>query len=201
MKISNEFKVIVAFFCVCLIYHIDGLPQPRYGSHHHHHNSTAGNSGRHNATHHRPNNWQSHHRPNQTVDHQNHTNPNYWHPHHRPGRPWHNHHSHRRNWTQNIPISTQPINNDGGGQFAPTNSVWVAPSNSANSTNWKGGVSNINPNRGFLPQVNNGSNSDPIWHLGVAIASNLGPQPLAGSASGHKNTTNTGWNIPSGQLN
>ncbi|XP_039967095.1 uncharacterized histidine-rich protein DDB_G0274557-like [Bactrocera tryoni] len=190
MKIPNEFKILVAFFCVCLIYHIDGLPR-------HHHNSTAwNNSGRHNATHHRPshmigyqnhtnpNNWQPYHRPNQTIDHQNHTNPNNWYPHHRPGRPWqNNHHSHRRNWTQNIPIS--------------------------------------------LPQVNNGSNSYPTWHAGLpgstlvagthientlplsnyagnrGIGFNLGPQltPLAGSASGHKNTVNGGWNFPNGQLN
>ncbi|XP_018803790.1 PREDICTED: GATA zinc finger domain-containing protein 14-like [Bactrocera latifrons] len=218
MKISNEFRIVVAFFCVCLIYHIEGLPQPQYGSSRHHYNSTAwNNSGRHNAT---------HQGPNHLIGHQNHTNPNNRQSHHRPGSPWqNNHHSNRRNWTQHIPISPQPVSNNGGGQFAPINSGWVAPSNSANSTNWKGGVSNISANREFIPQVNNGSNSYPTWHAGLpgstliagthtentfplsnsagnrGIGSNLGPQltPLAGSDSGHQNTA--GWNLPSGKLN
>lgn len=116
---------------------------------------------------------------------------------------------------QNIPISTQPISNDSSVQFAPINSSWVAPGNSANSTNLKGGVSNISATKWFLPQLNNGFNSYPTWHSGLAlpytvvaepyaknqrplsnstgnrgIGSNLGPQlpPLAGSASGHQNT-------------
>lgn len=229
---GNAFLFITALFCVCLIYHIDGLPQSGYGSSQRH-NSTA---WRHNTT---------QHRPSQTIGNRNYTNPNIWQP--QGQRPWlNNNQSHphiqvpgfmsnlhyaaakqpnrsisegtgwrqpqpvapylknwspqRSNSTQNVPIRSEPFRNNGGGQLAPINSGWVASSNSANSTIWKGGVS-----REFLPQANNRSNSYPTWHAGLPgstlVAGTHTGNSLVGSASEHQNTANTGWNLPSGQPN